>query len=73
MNIKRKSKIPRWITEGYKKKAKCEACGFVPKYHEQLAIYDHNDTFKTICLNCEAAAKIANKIEVKRGDLKPDY
>jgi hypothetical protein len=71
---KQKSKRkPRWQTQGYLKKTKCEACGFVPKFNEQLTVYDYKDNFKTICLNCESAVKISNKLDIKKGDLKPDF
>jgi len=73
MRIKRQEVTPRWVTEGYKKKVKCEACGFVPKYQEQLTVLDLNDKFKTVCLNCEGAAKVTKKLEIKRGDLEPDF
>ena len=73
LHLKKKGQLPRWFKEGYKKKAKCEACGFIPKYQEQLIILDLNDKFKTICLNCEGAVKVAKKLEIKRGDLKPDF
>ena len=73
MRLKRKGKTPRWIKEGYKKRVKCEACGFIPKYHEQLTVLDYNDKFKTVCLNCEGATKVTNRLEIKRGDLEPDF
>lgn len=73
MRIKKKTIVPRWIKEGYKKRVKCEACGFVPKYSEQLTILDLEDRFKTVCLNCEGAAKVTNRLEIKRGDLEPDF
>lgn len=73
MRSKKNGKIPRWMKEGYKKKVKCEACGFIPKYQEQLTVLEYDDKFKTVCLNCEGAVKVANKLEIKRGDLKPDF
>ena len=33
---KRKNIKPQWQQDGYKKKFKCESCGFVAKYQEQL-------------------------------------
>jgi hypothetical protein len=73
MRSKKNGKTPKWIKEGYKKRVKCEACGFVPKYQEQLTVIDLIDKFKTVCLNCEGAAKVAKKLEIKRGDLEPDF
>ena len=73
MRSKKNGKTPKWIKEGYKKRVKCEACGFVPKYQEQLTVMDLTDKFKTVCLNCEGAAKVAKKLEIKRGDLEPDF
>lgn len=73
IRVKRKGQTPRWIREGYKKRVKCEACGFVPKYQEQLTVFDYSNKFKTICLNCEGAVRVANKLEIKRGDLEPDF
>jgi len=69
----KKKKKPKWLTQGYKKKTKCEACGFSADYTEQLTVYDSNNSFKTICLNCDAAVKITNKLEKKKSDLKPDF
>jgi hypothetical protein len=73
MRVQKKGQTPRWVREGYKKRVKCEACGFVPKYQEQLTVLDYSNTFKTLCLNCEGAAKVTNRIEIKRGDLEPDF
>ena len=39
----------------------------------QFTILDLNDKFKTVCLNCEGAVKVAKKLEIKRGDLTPDF
>lgn len=69
----KKSRTPQWQKQGYKKKLKCEACGFVSKYDEQLVVFEYKDDFKTICLNCETGAKISKKLEIRRGDLKPDF
>jgi hypothetical protein len=67
-----KKRKPKWIIEGYKKKIKCEACGFNPTYTEQLTVYEYKENFKTLCLNCETAVRIANKF-VKKSDIKPDF
>lgn len=68
-----KKRKPRWICEGYSRKLTCEACSFVPKFDEQLIVIEYKNNFKTICLNCEVAVKIANRLDIKKGDLKPDF
>jgi len=58
---KKKKPLPAgWLRTGYKKKDKCEKCGFRFKHTEQSAVYHldgnsaNNDWFnlKTICANC---------------------
>jgi hypothetical protein len=57
---KRKPAVAGWIRAGYKRKDKCEKCGFRFKYVEQAEVVhingDISDTnwvnLKTICLNC---------------------
>ena len=51
---------PAWAVAGYKKKEKCERCGFKAKTLKQLFVYyvdgnkkNNNSTnLKTICANC---------------------
>lgn len=68
-----KKKKPKWVKQGYQKKSKCESCGFVAKYKEQLTVIEHRNNFKTVCLNCDAAYSVTNRLEIKRGDLTPDF
>lgn len=70
---KRKDIKPQWQQDGYKKKFKCESCGFVGKYTEQLTVIKHQDTYRTTCLNCEIIFKKENKIYIIKGDLKSDF
>ncbi len=69
---KKKIVKPQWQQEGYKKKFKCESCGFVPKFSEQLDVVDYNKAYKTICLNCKVVYDKEKKISIK-GDLKSDF
>lgn len=72
--------IPRWQLAGYKKKDKCEKCGFRSIHDEQFDVFhlDGNldnsrpSNLKTICANCQ---RILQKEGVvwKQGDLTPDF
>jgi len=73
ITLQSKEQIPTWVKNGYKKKSKCESCGFIPKFKEQLTVYNISEVFRTICLNCEGAVKVFNRLEIKRGDLEPDF
>jgi hypothetical protein len=74
ITLQSKEKTPRWMQLGYKKKSKCEACGFIPKFKEQITVYEKTDrVFKSICLNCDAVVKITNHLDIKKGDLEPDF
>ena len=70
---KKKNIKPPWQQEGYKKKFKCESCGFVAKFSEQLAVVNHKETYRTICLNCEISFNKTNKIDILKGDLRSDF
>jgi transcription elongation factor Elf1 len=70
---KKKKILPQWQLDGYKKRFKCEACGFIAKSIEQLTVLKINSNYKTICLNCEIIAKVSKNIELKKGDLKSDF
>ena len=80
-NCSRKAPIrkPKWKKAGYKKKVKCERCGFSSKFQEQFEVYhvDRNlsncrlDNLKTICVNCNALLTTQN-VKWKQGDLTPD-
>tara|TARA_R110000796_G_scaffold46462_14_gene112264 strand:- start:15657 stop:15914 length:258 start_codon:yes stop_codon:yes gene_type:complete len=58
---------PAWALAGYKKKDRCERCGFKAKTHKQLFVFyvdgdkrnNNNTNLKTICANC--AIEIENK------------
>jgi hypothetical protein len=72
--------IPRWAKAGYKKKDKCDRCGYTSKYADQFNVYyvDGNpgncqfNNLKTVCANCQ---RILHKLKLpwKRGDLTPDF
>lgn len=68
-----KKKKPRWQKENYHKAAICEDCRFIPKFPDQLTVYDNRKNFKTVCLNCEKEESIKSKIELKKSALKPDF
>ena len=72
---------PSWTKSGYKKKGKCDKCGFVAKHTKtQLVVYyvdtnlKNNDwnNLRTICLNCQAAIE-DSKSTWKPADLVADY
>lgn len=70
---------PRWKQIGYKKKDKCERCGYTSKYPQQFDVYhiDGNlnncryDNLKTICANCQRLIFTLN-LPWKQGNLIPD-
>ena len=75
------NKVPTSDTVlGYKKKAKCERCGFVPRTAEQLKLHhaDHNiqntnfKNLKTVCCNCSVEL-VSLKLPWTTGDLLPDF
>lgn len=79
----RKNKKPApagWIRSGYRKKDKCEKCGFRFKHPEQSDVFhldgniDNNDwvNLKTICLNCAVDVKHSN-LKWKPTGLTPDF
>ena len=78
---KQKPVPPSWIRAGYKKKAKCDRCGFTStNIKTQLRVYyvdgnlKNNDwsNLKTVCLNCQAAIQDA-KLGWKPADLVADF
>ena len=69
---KKKIVKPQWQQDGYKKKFKCESCGFVAKFAEQLDVVDYNKAYRTICLNCKVIFDKEKKITIK-GDLRSDF
>ena len=78
-NKKLKSPVPRWQTDGYKKKPQCDRCGFKARFVSQLLVYhvdgDLNNTtlrnLRTVCRNC---VEEITRVEVtwRPGDLEPD-
>ncbi len=72
---------PSWVRAGYKKKQKCDRCGFIASnIKTQMRVYyiDGNlknsnwANLKTVCLNCQAAVQEA-KLSWKPADLVADY
>ena len=57
---KNEFKLPRWKKDGYSKNKSCEVCGFTAKFTEQLTVIIEDRKYKTICLNCQMEAKIAD-------------
>jgi hypothetical protein len=70
---KKKNVKPLWQQEGYKKKFKCESCGFVAKFPEQLDVVDYINAYRTICLNCKVSFDKEKKITILKGDLRSDF
>ena len=78
-NQRAKAPVPRWQTQGYKKKPTCERCGFRSKYSAQLLVYhmdgDMNNVavrnLRTICQNCVIEVARSN-LPWRAGDLEPD-
>jgi hypothetical protein len=77
---KKKPAPTNWEQAGYKKSARCDKCGFVAKYQQQLTVF-HTDgklkntsfrNLKTICRNCIEAIKIEG-LGWKQGELTPDF
>lgn len=78
---KLKPMAPSWFKSGYRKKEKCEKCGFKAKYPEdQLRVFylDGNlrnnnwSNLKTLCLNCQQEVH-KMKLPWKPADLVPDF
>ena len=77
---KLKPRKPLWQKGRYKKKAKCDLCGFISTYPSQITVF-HIDgnlanveliNLRSICLNCIEVVK-RKEINWKRGDLSVDY
>lgn len=77
---KTKPKQSLWERAGYKKKTKCDICGFQSIYHSQMTVFfiDGNlkntnfSNLRSICLNCVEVVK-KKEVTWKRGDLQVDY
>ena len=71
---------PLWSKAGYKKKNKCDRCGYTSQYLQQFNVYyvDGAPTnctpsnLKTVCANCQRILHIL-KLPWKQGDLIPDF
>ena len=71
--------IPKWQQLGYKKKCKCEKCGYTSKHQVQFDVYhidgDLNNcrpaNLKTICANCQRLIQDEGG-RWRQGDLVPD-
>jgi 5-methylcytosine-specific restriction endonuclease McrA len=71
--------LAKWQKAGYKKKNKCELCGFKAVIHQQLNVYhiDGNRSnvtifnLKTICANCQRL-KSTQDLGWTIGDLEVD-
>jgi len=74
-----KEGIPRWVKAGYRKKLKCDKCGYSSKHSEQFNVFhvDGNlnncryDNLKSVCANCQRLL-FSQKALWKQGDLTPD-
>jgi hypothetical protein len=75
-----KDGIPKWFKAGYRKKTKCDKCGFTSKYKEQFNVF-HIDgdldnckitNLKTVCANCQRILHDLN-LPWRQGDLSPDF
>jgi hypothetical protein len=75
-----KEGIPRWSKSGYKKKDKCDRCGYSSKYPQQFNVYhiDGNlnngryNNLKTVCANCQRLLHTLH-LPWRQGDLSPDF
>ena len=79
-NRNKKPPVPRWQSQGYKKKNTCDRCGFTSRYHTQILVYHidgnlNNTTFlnlRSICLNCSITIQHQEQ-HWQPGDVQPDY
>ena len=78
--VKKKPRKANWTKSGYKKKDRCDLCGFKSLFTTQLTVFhidgDLTNTsltnLRTICLNCVEVVK-RKEVTWKRGDLEVDY
>jgi len=76
----KKVKLPRWQAAGYKKKFKCDKCGFSNNHHVVFDVYHvdgnlnncQHDNLKTVCSNCQRLL-VKQGLGWKQGDLLPDF
>ena len=77
---KTKTRAPNWFRSGYRKKERCDRCGFKFKFPDQSNVFyvDGNieninwANLKTICLNCQQEIKRAN-VKWCPGEIVPDF
>ena len=70
---------PKWHTAGYRKKTRCELCGFKAQHKVQLDVLfvDGNlrnvkdSNLKTVCANCQRLGSV-RKLGWRVGDLVAD-
>jgi len=75
-----KEGIPSWYRAGYRKKPKCDRCGYTSKFPQQFNVYhvDGNlrncryDNLKTVCANCQRVLH-STDVSWRQGDLTPDH
>ena len=83
--IRQKNKLKtgyaaKWFKAGYRKKKRCELCGFKQISQAQMDVYhvdgNRNNTsvynLKTICANCQRLIQ-KQGVKWKQGDLLPDF
>ena len=77
---KLKPVMPAWVLAGYKKRERCEMCGFKAKTAKQLFVW-HVDgslkntnvlNLKTICANCQIEIA-GTRLPWKPAPLVPDF
>ena len=70
---------PAWAKAGYKKKDKCDVCGFKAKTARQMFVF-HIDgnlkntnwaNLKTLCANCQI--ELVNRVSWKQAPIVPDF
>jgi hypothetical protein len=74
-----KPRTPRWQLAGYKKKLRCDICGFRAQYAAQIGVHhmdgklDNTDllNLRSVCKNCEIRLRREDHPAVA-GDLEPD-
>lgn len=72
---------PAWIRAGYKKKDRCDRCGFKAKNPvKQLRVYyvdgnlknNMHSNLKTVCLNCQIEVA-ESRLPWRASDITPDF
>ena len=72
---------PGWFKSGYRKRDRCDQCGFKATYPiKQLRVFyidgnlknNNSSNLKTICLNCQIDV-VHSKLPWKPSDLTPDF